>query len=300
MLRLCWLRLLIVCLTVSSNAVAQIRLAEQTPFDTIGLMQKRTFFTPDLYAYHAATRLSGPQVIPLLLQSPDSAVQRLARRARRRYWLPLPMTVGSYGLLMGSARAGRLGNEALAGGLALGGLAVLVDGLVLGLSAPTAMRRATKRYNQMVRYAGDAYTDPLRDLRSEAFALTLADTIGIKPALLGSRYTYRQVAVVPDLQLTQAMQSLNDPYLSEGIRQNRVVRGIGGLIGGLSAAYLTSYGLTRLLLLAAGYRVREGVGPLFYASLGGVAVSFVLGGVANRTVRRITSRYNERLRTLEP
>lgn len=294
------LRFSLCCLLVLTFWVpllAQVRSAASTPFDTVGLAQKRTLFAPDLYAYHAATQLSAGQVMPVLLQSPDSTVLRLARRARRRYWLPAPLFIGGYGLFIGGLRAGQAGNDALAGGLALGSLTVLVDGIVVGLTAPRAMRRAVTRYNQTVRYAGDAYTDPLTNLRGDAFELTEADTIAVKPALLGNRYTYRQLVVVPDIHLARAMRSVNEPYISEGIRQNQVIRGISGVVGGASTGYLVVWGMTRLLAAAAGYRVRSRTNPLLYASLGGVAATFVLGGAANRTTRRLTSRYNELLRT---
>lgn len=276
---------------------AQVRPAALTPFDTIGLAQKRTLFSPDLYAFHAATQLSALQVIPILLQSPDSTVQRLARRARRRHWLPAALIGGGYGLLAGGLRAGRVGNDPLAGGLILGSLATLTGSFVVSLSAPTAMRRAVGRYNQTVRYAGDAYTDPLANLRGNAFDLTEADTIAIKPASLGNQYVYRSLLLVPDVHLVQAMRSVNEPYISEGIRQNKVVRAIGGVVGSASTAYILVYGMTRLLVAAAGYRVQGRTSSLLYASFGGVAATFVLGGVANRTTRRITTRYNELLRT---
>lgn len=282
-----------------SRASARMLPDSLSPTDTIGVAQRRTLSTADQYTFHAATHLAGLQLMPILLQSPDSTVLHLAKRAKRRYTLPLPLILGSYGLVLGSVRAIRVwDNPGLAGGLLLGSVGTLIESYVLGFSAPTAMRRAVQRHNQRVHFADDYYTNPhpLVGIADEAPLLSEADTVLIQPYRLGSRYTYRGVLIAPDLHLKEAMQSLKDPFITEGLRQNRAIGTVAGLIGGFSAGYLSGYGLTRLLTLAAGYQPRP-TNPLVYAALGGLAVTFTIASFNNRVTRQVVRRYNDRLRT---
>ncbi len=270
-----------------------------SPTDTIGVAQRRTLFDTDQYTFHAATHLAGLQLMPILLQSSDSTVLHLARQAKRRYTLPLPLILGSYGLVLGSVRAIRVwDNPGLAGGLLVGSAATLIESYVLSFSAPNAMRRAVQRHNQLVHFADDYYTSshPLVGMAGETSLLSEADTVLIQPYRLGSRYTYRGVLIAPDLHLKEAMQSLKDPFITEGLRQNRAIGTVAGLIGGFSAGYLSGYGLTRLLTLAAGSPTRP-TNPLVYAALGGLAVTFTLASFNNRVTRQVVRRYNERLKT---
>jgi hypothetical protein len=181
--------------------------------------------------------------------------------------------------------------------LALGGLGTLVTGEVLGLSAPGVMRRAIRRYNQQIGYNENAYAMPVLRVSGTDFELTQADTISTRKQAIGSRYTYRGIQVSPDLQLGAAMKSVKDPFVTEGLRQNRVFRGIGGVVGGVSASFLSTYYLTRFLIQASGGRIRS-TSPLVYYALGGVAVSFTLGRITDRTTRQVVRRYNERLAAL--
>ena len=294
--------LFLCCLPVfATPSPLRVQMSPDTliPTDTIGIAQRRTLFATDQYTFHAATHLAGLQLVPILRQSSDSTVLRLAMRAKRRYTLPLPLILGSYGLVLGSVRAIRVwDNPGLAGGLLVGSVGTLIESYVLGFSAPNAMRRAVQRHNQRLRSTDDYYTSPrsLAGMAGEAPLLSEADTVLIQPYRLGSRYTYRGVLLSPDLQLTEAMQSLKDPFITEGLRQNRAIGTVAGLIGGFSAGYLSGYCLTRLLTLAAGYQTRP-ANPLVYAALGGLAVTITIASFNNRVTRQVVRRYNERLRT---
>ena len=283
--------LLPVLLCFAVPAVAQQPADSTTLADTVGVT-RQVFITE--YSFHAARHLTALQVAPLLLRTADPTINRLVRRSKRRHHLTVPFIVGGYGLLIGAVRAGRVNQEsALAGGLALGSITALTDGIVMGLSAPRPMRRAVNRYNQLLADTDSPYFSPQQPT-APALSLTERDTIRIRPTLLGNRYVYRGVEVAPELQLRTALESVRDPFVTEGLRQNRVVRGVGGLLGGLSVTVISSYYLTRFLSQAAGQRVPK-IGPLTYAAFGGVAVSFALGRIADRTTRQVVRRYNQRL-----
>ena len=160
------------------------------------------------------------------------------------------------------------------------------------------MRRAAQRNNQLSHFTDDYYTNPhpVAGIAGEAPLLSEADTVLIRPYRLGSRYLYRGIQVAPDLHLKEAMQSLKDPFITEGLRQNRAIGTVAGLIGGFSAGYLSGYCLTRLLTVAGGYQTRP-ANPLVYAALGGLAVTITIASFNNRVTRQVVRRYNERLRT---
>ena len=271
-----------------------------SPFDTVGIRQQRVLFTKvSTYSYHAATQLSGLQLMPILLRSPDSTVHRLALRSKRLKTATLPLILSSYGLVLLAVRASVVHrNAGLGSVMALGGLGTLVTGDVLGLSAPGIMNRAVRRYNQRISYDENAYAMPALWVSGTDFELTQADTINIRKQGIGYRYMYRGIQVAPELQLATAMKSVKDPFVNEGLRQNRVVSGVNGLIGGLSAGYATVYFLTRFIAQAAGLRVQP-VNSLVYVALGGLAVTFTIGRLTDRTTRQVVRRYNERLRTDE-
>ena len=269
-----------------------------TPFDTIGIRQQRVLFiTTSSYSYHAATLLSGPQLLPVLLRSSDSTVHRLALRSKRFITAATPLMLSSYGFVLLAVRANVVRPRAELGGmLALGGLGTLVTGEVLGLLAPGIMNRAVRRYNQRIGYDENAYARPTLRVSGTDFELTPADTINIRKGGIGYRYRYRGIQVAPELQLAAAMKSIKDPFVTEGMRQNRVVSSVNGLIGGFSASYVTGYFLIRFLAQAAGARLRP-VPSLVYVALGGLAVTFTIGRLTDRTTRQVVRRYNERLRT---
>ena len=291
------LRLFLLLLGSALTALAQAPTDSLTPFDTIGIRQQRVLFNKvSTYSYHAANLLASGQLLPLLLRSSDSTVRRLALRSKRMTTAAIPLILGSYGLLLTAVRASAVNRNAELGSvMALGGLGTLVTGEVLGLSAPGIMNRAVRRYNQQIGYDENAYAMPPLRVTGTDFELTQADTIGIRKRGLGYQYTYRRLHVVPDLQLVAAMQSVNDPFVTEGLRQNGVFRRISGAIGGLSAGFVTGYFLTRFIAQAAGARVRP-VSTLAYVALGGVAVSLTFGRLTDKTTRQVVRRYNERLR----
>ena len=271
-----------------------------TLFDTVGIRQQRVLFiTASSYSYHAATLLSGPQLMPILLRSPDSTVHRLALRSKRLTTATLPLILSSYGFVLAAARASAVyRNPELGGVLALGGLGALVTGEVLGLSAPGVMNRAVRRYNQRIGYDLTAYARPALRVSGTDFELTQADTINIRKRGIGYRYTYRGIQVAPELQLAAAMKSIKDPFVTEGLRQNRVINSVNGLIAGFSSGVVSAYFLTRFLARAAGVRVRP-IPSLVYVALGGLTVSFTLGRLTQKTTRQVVRRYNERLKTDE-
>ena len=289
--------LLAVC---GGPALAQTPPDTLTAFDTVGIAQRRTLFTPDFYTFHAARQLSGPQVLPLLMRSNDSTVLRLALRAKRRYALPTPLILGSYGLLLGTVRASRNQSAptALGGTLLLGSFALITTGLVAGFTAPTAMRRAVLAHNRAVGATAWSYARPVVRVTDADFQLSGADSIAMGKRFIATQYRYRGILVVPDLQLEQAMRSVRDPQITEGLRQNKILRGIGGVVGGFSAAYLVTRLLTGLLVQAAGGRVRSN-NSLVYVAWGGLAVTLGLGRVADGTTRQTVRRYNELLRSRE-
>ncbi len=266
-------------------------------FDTVGIAQRRTLFTPDFYTFRAARQLTGPQVVSVLLRSSDLTVLRLALRAKRRYTLPTPLIFGSYGLLLGGVRASR--NQpvptALGGTLILGSFAMITTGLVAGLTAPAQMRRAVRFHNQMVTNSANAYALAPRRYAPDDFALTTADTVAVRRTFWGTRYTYRGLDLLPDLQLEQAMRSVRDPQITEGLRQNKILRAVGGVVGGFSAAYLATRLVTGLLVQAAGFCTAGRATPLTYVALGGLAVTFGLGRISDRTTRQVVRQYNNRL-----
>ncbi|MEZ0539496.1 hypothetical protein [Fibrella arboris] len=277
----------------TTSVMAQSPIDSLPATDTIGIHQQRVFFITDYYySYRAATRLSGVQLTPLLRQPTDSVTTRLLSRARRRYILPFPLFLGSYGLIVGAIKANPVTNPEWAGALAVGSAAALLTGYVARLSAPGTMHRAVQRHNLLVTGNEAAYARP-RPTGNE-LTLTAADTLGVKRRLLTSRYMYRGIQVAPELQLRAAMQSLNDPFITEGVRQNRVVRGVAGVVGALSASFLSTYYLTRVALQASGRRVGP-TNPFVYYALTGLAVSFTLGRVADKTTRQVVERYNQHL-----
>lgn len=288
--------LLLVLLGYVSSTQAQTPTDSLTPADTIGVMRQRALFvTTSAYSFHAARQLSDLQLAPLLLRTADSTINRLVRRSKRRYALTAPVFFSSYGLMLGTTRAIAVNQEsALAVGLLLGGVATLTDGMVLALSAPTPMRRAIGWYNQLVGLSDYGYVRPVPMSPTSAYPLTISDTVSIRLGLLNSRYTYRGIQLVPDVQLQAAMQSLRDPFITEGLRQNRLTRGISGVVGGLSAYFLITYYFTRFVFQAAGGRV-SATNPLVYVSFGGLAISLGLNRLADRTTRQVVQRYNQQL-----
>ncbi|MBO0951691.1 hypothetical protein [Fibrella forsythiae] len=286
--------ILIAMYLLAGTSVTARSLPDSLPLtDTIGIHSQRVFLATDYYySYHAATRLTGLQLTPLLRQPADSAASRLLSRARRRSRLPFPLFVGSYGLMLGAVRANPLQHPELSGTLLLGSVAALTTGFVAGFSASATMHRAVQRHNLLITANDAAYVKPRPTLGEPA--LTATDTLSVKPQLLATRYTYRGIQLAPELQLRSAMQSFNDPFITEGLRQNRIVRGVAGLIGAVSGGFLSYYYLTRFSTQAAGRRV----GPanlLVYYAFTGVAVSFTLHRVADKTTRQVAARYNRHL-----
>ncbi|RYF48662.1 MAG: hypothetical protein EOO39_46640 [Cytophagaceae bacterium] len=285
--------LTIVALLPTTPLVAQSLTDSLTPTDTIGIHRQRLVLTSHYYySFHAATQLSGLQLRPLLHRQADPMTNRLLSRARRRFTLPLPLFFGSYGLALGAVGVNPAQNPELAGTLIIGSMAALTTGFVVGLSAPGTMRRAVQRYNLLVNTNDAAYVRPLPT--SGELTLTVTDTVGIKRQLLASRYMYRGIQVAPELQLRSAMLSVNDPFITEGLRQNRIVRGVAGVVGAVSGGFLSTYYLARLSAQATGRRVGP-TNSLVYFALTGVAVSFTLGRVADKTTRQVAERYNEQL-----